>query len=161
MTKNLSLLGSTGSIGTQTLEIIRNNKDIAVSALAAGSNVRLMEAQIREFGPALACLYDEAAAADLKVRVADLNVRVVSGMDGLLEAATLAQADTVLGAIVGMVGIRPVMAAIEAKKKLALANKETLVTAGHLIMPMAEECQEVRRLKKAQQRKKNTTAKRL
>ena len=137
MTKNLSLLGSTGSIGTQTLEIIRNNKDIAVSALAAGSNVRLMEAQIREFGPALACLYDEAAAADLKVRVADLNVRVVSGMDGLLEAATLAQADTVLGAIVGMVGIRPVMAAIEAKKKLALANKETLVTAGHLIMPLA------------------------
>ena len=136
--KKISILGSTGSIGTQTLEIIRENKDLEVAALAAGSNVALLEAQIREFQPDLACLYDEAAAADLRVRVADLQVKVLSGMEGLMACAAYEPADIVLGAIVGMVGIRPVIAAIEAGKTLALANKETLVTAGHLIIPLAK-----------------------
>lgn len=139
MTNRLSILGSTGSIGTQTLQIIEQNRDIEVCALAAGRNVALMERQIRMFRPALACMYDQAAAADLKTRVADLDVRVVSGMDGLTEAAVCPKADTVLGAVVGMVGVRPVMAAIEEGKTLALANKETLVTAGHLIIPLAKE----------------------
>ena len=138
--KKISILGSTGSIGTQTLEIVRDNRDLEVCALAAGSNVQLMEAQIREFIPQFACLYDEASAADLKVRVADLPVQVLSGMDGLMACAACEPADIVVGAIVGMVGIRPVMAAIKAGKTLALANKETLVTAGHLIIPMAKEC---------------------
>ena len=138
--KKISILGSTGSIGTQTLEIVRDNRDLEVCALAAGSNVQLMEAQIREFMPQFACLYDEASAADLKVRVADLPVQVLSGMDGLMACAACEPADIVVGAIVGMVGIRPVMAAIKAGKTLALANKETLVTAGHLIIPMAKEC---------------------
>ena len=135
--KKLSILGSTGSIGTQTLEIVRDNRELRVCALAAGSNVSLLEAQIREFAPEIACLYDEAAAADLKTRVADLPVKVLSGMEGLLACAAYEPAEIVLGAIVGMVGIRPVMAAIEAGKTLALANKETLVTAGHLIIPLA------------------------
>ncbi|MBO4288727.1 MAG: 1-deoxy-D-xylulose-5-phosphate reductoisomerase [Lachnospiraceae bacterium] len=137
--KKLSILGSTGSIGTQTLEIVRTNKDLEICALAAGSNVSLLEAQIREFHPDMACLFDEAAAADLRVRVADLPVKVLSGMEGLMSCAAHEPADIVVGAIVGMVGIRPVMAAIEAGKTLALANKETLVTAGHLIIPLAKE----------------------
>lgn len=137
--KKIVILGSTGSIGTQTLEIVRNNRDLAVTALAAGRNTALMEAQVREFKPKLVCMWEEAAAADLKRRIADLPVRVVCGMDGLLEAVSLPEADIVVTAVVGMIGIRPTIAAIENKKTVALANKETLVCAGHLIMPLAKE----------------------
>lgn len=137
--KKLAVLGSTGSIGTQTLEVVRNNGDIQVTALAAGSNVKTLEAQIREFRPRLAVMWDEAKAKELAVRVADLNVRVLSGMDGLIEASTADDVDIVLTAVVGMIGIRPTIAAIKAGKDIALANKETLVTAGHLIMPLAKE----------------------
>ena len=134
------LLGSTGSIGTQTLEIVRNyDKDLRVLALAAGSNVALMEKQIREFMPKKAVMWSEAAAKDLKEKVADLDVEVLSGMEGLLEIVTMEEADTVVTAIVGMIGIRPTIAAIESGKTIALANKETLVTAGHIIMPLAKE----------------------
>ncbi len=137
--KRLVILGSTGSIGTQTLDIVRGNKeDLSVTALAAGRNVSLMEEQIREFAPRLAVLFDEKAAEELKTRISDTGCRVVSGMDGLIEAASLEDADTVVGAMVGMIGIRPVMAAIEAGHDIALANKETLVCAGHLIMPLAK-----------------------
>lgn len=136
---NISILGSTGSIGTQTLEIARKNKDLRVCSLAAGSNVSLMEKQIREFKPRLACLYDEAAAEDLRERVADTGVKICSGMDGLIDAATVDEAETVVASVVGMIGIRPAIAALNAGKKLALANKETLVCAGHIIMPLSEE----------------------
>lgn len=137
--KRLVILGSTGSIGTQTLDIVRGNKeDLSVTALAAGRNVSLMEEQIREFAPRLAVLFDEKAAEELKTRISDTGCRVVSGMDGLIEAASLEDADIVVGAMVGMIGIRPVMAAIEAGHDIALANKETLVCAGHLIMPLAK-----------------------
>ena len=136
--KKISILGSTGSIGTQTLEIVRNNGDLRVTALAAGKNVRRMEEQVQEFSPEMAVLYDEAAAAELKERVRDLPVRVLSGMDGLLAAAAEAPADIVVTAVVGMIGIRPTIAAMEAGRDIALANKETLVTAGHIIMPLAE-----------------------
>ena len=135
--KRIAILGSTGSIGTQTLEIARQQSDICVKALAAGQNVDLMEAQIREFKPLIAGMWSEAAAEELKVRVADLPVKVVSGMDGLLEIASMEDSDIVVTAVVGMIGIRPTIAAIEAGKTIALANKETLVTAGHLIMPLA------------------------
>lgn len=138
MIKNIAILGSTGSIGTQTLEIVRYNQDIRVTALAAGSNVCLMEQQIREFRPRLACLWDEKKALELKARVADLDVKVVSGMDGLIEAAAEGPAETVVTGVVGMIGIRPTIAAMEAGRDIALANKETLVTAGHIIMPLAE-----------------------
>lgn len=134
--RNLCLLGSTGSIGTQTLDIARNNKDINITALAAGSNVDKIEEQIREFHPDIAVLYDEKKAAELKVRIADLDTKVLSGMDGLIEAAVYEKSDMVLTAMVGMIGIRPTIAAIEAKKDIALANKETLVCAGHIIMPL-------------------------
>lgn len=137
MRKKISVLGSTGSIGTQTLEIIRYNQDIEITALAAGSNVELLEKQVREFHPKTACLWDEKAAAELKVRIADLEVKVVSGLEGLIEAATEPEAQIVVTAIVGMIGIRPTIAAMEAGKDIALANKETLVTAGHIIMPLA------------------------
>jgi len=137
--KNISILGSTGSIGTQTLEVVRNNGDIQVTALAAGRNIALLEEQIREFGPRLACVWDKEKAGELKTKVADLPVRVVAGMEGLLEAATEKQAQTVVTAVVGMIGIRPTIAAMEAGKDIALANKETLVTAGHIIMPLARE----------------------
>lgn len=137
MRKNIAILGSTGSIGTQTLEIVRYNQDVQVTALAAGSNVCLMEQQIREFRPRLACLWDEKKAMELKVRVADLDVKVVSGMDGLIEAAVERRAETVITGVVGMIGIRPTIAAMEAGKDIALANKETLVSAGHIIMPLA------------------------
>ncbi len=137
--RKICLLGSTGSIGTQTLDVVRRNPDIGISALAAGGNVDLMEAQIREFLPETAVLFDEKKAADLKARVRDLPVRIYSGMEGLLEAVSLPSADLVLTAVVGMIGIRPTMAAIRAGKDVALANKETLVTAGHLIMPLAAE----------------------
>ena len=137
--KKIAILGSTGSIGTQTLEIVRANKDLEVVALAAGTNVSLMEQQIREFHPALAVMWTEQAAEDLKVRVADMEVKILWGMDGLLAAAVLPQAEVLVTAIVGMIGIRPTIAAIEAGKTIALANKETLVCAGHIIMPLAKE----------------------
>ena len=136
--KKVAILGSTGSIGTQTLEIIRDNKDLCAVALAAGQNVDLMEAQIREFQPLIAGMWSEEAAGELRRRVADLPVKIVSGMDGLLEIASMKESDVVVTAVVGMIGIRPTIAAIESKKTIALANKETLVTAGHLIMPLAE-----------------------
>lgn len=138
--KKIAILGSTGSIGTQTLEIVRANKDLEVTALAAGSNIVLLEAQIREFHPSLAAVWEEDKAAELRVRVADLDVKVVSGMDGLLETATQSASDILVTAIVGMIGIRPTIAAMRAGKDIALANKETLVTAGHIIMPLAKEC---------------------
>lgn len=137
--KKIAILGSTGSIGTQTLEIIRNNGDLAATALAAGQNVDLMEKQIREFRPLIAGMWREEAAQELKTRVADLPVKVVCGMEGLLEICSMAECDIVVTAVVGMIGIRPTIAAIESGKTIALANKETLVTAGHIIMPLAEQ----------------------
>ena len=137
--KRLSILGSTGSIGTQTLDVVRHHPDLQVTALAAGKNVSKLEEQIREFRPRLAALADEADARDLRARVKDLDVTVVSGMDGLIEAASFTEADMTVTAIVGMIGIQPTIAAIRAGKDIALANKETLVTAGHLIMPLARE----------------------
>ncbi|MCR5118076.1 MAG: 1-deoxy-D-xylulose-5-phosphate reductoisomerase [Lachnospiraceae bacterium] len=138
--KKIVLLGSTGSIGRQTLEVVRDHADeLEVSALCAGSSVNALEEQIREFKPSLAVLYDEKAAAELKERVKDLSVKVLAGMDGLIEAAVLPEADVVLTAVVGMIGIRPTIAAIEAGHDIALANKETLVCAGHIIMPLAKE----------------------
>ena len=137
--KNIVLLGSTGSIGTQTLDVVRSYKeDLQVVALAAGSSVEKMEQQIREFAPSYAVMWSEEAAKDLKQRVSDLQVQVLTGMDGLLAISVLPEADVVLTAIVGMIGIRPTIAAIEAGKDIALANKETLVTAGHIIMPLAQ-----------------------
>ena len=138
--KNIAILGSTGSIGTQTLSIVREQGDIQVVALAAGSNIALLERQIREFSPVLACVWEEKAARELKENTADLNVRIVSGMEGLLEVAVCPESEILVTAIVGMLGIRPTIAAIRAGRKIALANKETLVTAGHLIMPLAKEC---------------------
>lgn len=137
--KKIAILGSTGSIGTQTLEVVRSNPELKVVALAAGSNVEQLEAQVREFQPAVVGMWSEQAATDLRVRLSDLNVRVLSGMEGLLEIAVLPDAQVLVTAIVGMIGIRPTIAAIEAGKDIALANKETLVTAGHLIMPLARE----------------------
>lgn len=137
--RNIVILGSTGSIGTQTLEVVRANGDLAVTGLAAGSRTELLEEQIREFHPSIVCVFDEKAAGELAVRTADLPVKIVTGMDGLIETAAEPSADLVVTAVVGMVGIRPTMAAIEAGKDIALANKETLVTAGHLIIPLAEE----------------------
>ena len=138
--KNIAILGSTGSIGTQTLEIVRNNKDLKVVGLCAGSNVDLIEKQIREFAPMLAVMGDEKCAEDLKDRVKDLPVKVLGGMDGMIEMATMQDCQILVSAIVGMIGIRPTIAAIRAGKDIALANKETLVCAGHLIMPLAKEC---------------------
>lgn len=137
--KKIAILGSTGSIGTQTLEVVEHNQDIQVTALAAGSNIRLLEAQIRKFRPSLACVWEEKKAQELRVAVKDLDIRIVSGMEGLLEVATEPSATIVVTAIVGMIGIRPTIAAMEAGKDIALANKETLVTAGHIIMPLARE----------------------
>ena len=139
--KNISILGSTGSIGTQTLEVIRNNPDMHVTALAAGSNIQLLEEQIREFQPKIAAVWDPEKAEILREKVRDLKLRVVSSMDGLIEAAVTEDADIVVGAVVGMIGIRPTIEAIKAGKDIALANKETLVTAGHIIMPLAKEKQ--------------------
>ncbi len=137
--KKIGILGSTGSIGTQTLEIVREKEDLEVTALAACSNVELLERQAREFRPKLAVLYEEERAALLKERLKDTKVKVAAGMDGLLEAATFTETDILVTAIVGMIGIRPTIAAIEMGKQIALANKETLVTAGHIIMPLAKE----------------------
>ncbi len=137
--KKIAILGATGSIGTQTLDIVRAQKDLQVTAMAAGRNIDLFETQIREFLPALAAVWEERDALDLKTRVADLNVEIRAGMDGLLAVATDADSEILVTAIVGMLGLRPTVAAIAAGKDIALANKETLVTAGHLIMPMAKE----------------------
>ena len=136
--KKIAILGSTGSIGTQTLEIVRENPDLKVTGLAAGSNAALMEKQIREFGPDTAVMWSEKAAAELKTRISDLKTNVLCGMDGLLELAAMDGYEVLVTAVVGMIGIRPTIAAIESGKTIALANKETLVTAGHLIMPLAE-----------------------
>mgnify|MGYP000062439509 FL=1 len=138
---NIAILGSTGSIGTQTLEVVRAYpEDLHVVALAAGSNVTLMEQQIREFHPQLVAMGSEKTAKDLKERIADLSgITVVAGMEGLIEVAVIPESEMLVTAIVGMIGIRPTVAAIQAGKHIALANKETLVTAGHLIMPMAKE----------------------
>lgn len=137
--KKIAILGSTGSIGTQTLEIVREQKDIEVVAIAAGSNINALETQMREFSPKLVCVYDEEKARELRVKTADLQVEIVSGMEGLLAVAVYPDSEILVTAIVGMLGIRPTIAAIREGKKIALANKETLVTAGHLIMPMAKE----------------------
>ena len=136
--KKIAILGSTGSIGTQTLEVVEQNKDMEVTALAAGSNIRLLEQQIRQFRPRLAAVWSEEKAKELRTAVADLDVQVEAGMDGLIAAATEASARIVVTAVVGMIGIRPTIAAIRAGKDIALANKETLVTAGHIIMPLAQ-----------------------
>lgn len=137
--KKIGILGSTGSIGTQTLEIVRNNKDLQVVALAAGSSVGKMEEQIREFSPRLAVMWSSQAADELRIKVADTDTKVLCGMEGLLELAVMEEMEVLVTAIVGMIGIRPTIAAIEAGKTIALANKETLVTAGHIIMPLAAE----------------------
>ena len=137
--KNIAILGSTGSIGTQTLDVVRKNNDLRVVAVSAGRSVEKLEEQIREFHPLLAAVWDEKAAEDLKIRIADTTTKIVSGMDGLLELASMPESDILVTAIVGMIGIRPTMEGIRAGKDIALANKETLVTAGHLIMPMAKE----------------------
>lgn len=137
--KKIAILGSTGSIGTQTLEIVREYPELKVEGLAAGSNVELMEKQIREFVPSLAVMWEPSAAEQLKIRVADLPVRVLCGMEGMLELASAPAVEILVTAVVGMIGIRPTITAIQCGKAIALANKETLVTAGHLIMPLAAE----------------------
>lgn len=137
--KKIAILGSTGSIGTQTLDVVRANKDIEVLGISAGRNIEKLEEQIREFSPKLAAVWDEKAAEDLAQKIQDTDTKVVSGMDGLLELAAMPETEILVTAIVGMLGIRPTIEAIRAGKDIALANKETLVTAGHLIMPMAKE----------------------
>ena len=137
--KKIAILGSTGSIGTQTLEIVRENKDIEVLGLAAGSNIRLLEEQIREFKPRLVAVWEEEKAKELRVLAADLDVEIVSGMEGLIRVSVLEETEILVTAIVGMIGIRPTIEAVKAGKDIALANKETLVTAGHIIMPLAKE----------------------
>ena len=137
--KKIAILGSTGSIGTQTLEVARNNGDLEIVALAAGSNIKKLEEQIREFRPRLAAVWTEEKAKELRAAVKDLDVKVVSGMDGLIEVCTHPEAEIVVTAIVGMIGIVPTIAAMKAGKDIALANKETLVTAGHIIIPLAQE----------------------
>lgn len=137
--KTIAILGSTGSIGTQTLDVVRHNGDVKVAALAAGRNIRKLEEQIREFHPSLAAVWDDEDAAELRSRVTDTGVKVVSGMEGLVDVATAPEADLVFGAIVGMIGIVPTIEAIRQGKDIALANKETLVCAGHIIMPLIKE----------------------
>ena len=137
--KRIAILGSTGSIGTQTLEVVRENGDIEVLGLAAGSNITLLEEQIRQFHPRLAAVWSEEKARELRTRIADTDTKVVSGMDGLIEVSILKDTEILVTAIVGMIGIRPTIEAIKAGKDIALANKETLVTAGHIIMPLAAE----------------------
>ena len=137
--KKIAILGSTGSIGTQTLEVVRENGDIEVLALAAGNNITLLEEQIREFRPKLAAVWEETKAKELRERTKDLDVKIVSGMEGLIEVSVIEGSEILVTAIVGMIGIRPTIEAIKAGKHIALANKETLVTAGHIIMPLAKE----------------------
>lgn len=139
--KKIAVLGSTGSIGTQTLDVVRANKDLQVVGISAGKNIERLEAQAREFQPRLVAVWEEEAARELAVKLGDTPVRVVSGMDGLLELAAMEESEILVTAIVGMIGIRPTIEAIRAGKDIALANKETLVTAGHLIMPLAREHQ--------------------
>lgn len=136
--KTIAVLGSTGSIGTQTLEVARANGDLKIAALAAGRNVKLLERQIREFSPRIVAVWEEEAARELKTAISDLDVKIVTGMDGLIEISTLPEVEVLVTAIVGMIGIRPTVEAIKAGKDIALANKETLVTAGHIIMPLAK-----------------------
>ena len=138
--KKIAILGSTGSIGTQTLQVVEEQKDIQVVALSCGRNIRLLEEQMRKFHPRLVSTWEEKDARELRLATADLGIPVYSGMEGLIETATVPEADMVVTAIVGMLGIRPTIAAMKAKKDIALANKETLVTAGHIIMPLAKEC---------------------
>ena len=135
--KKIGILGSTGSIGTQTLDIVRKEKDLQVVSMAAGSNVELMEKQVREFYPQLVAMWSEKAAEELRIRLGDMPVKVVCGMEGLIEVSTVEEMEVLVTGIVGMIGIRPTIAAIESGKAIALANKETLVTAGHIIMPLA------------------------
>lgn len=137
--KKIAILGSTGSIGTQTLEVVRENKDIEVVGLAAGNNIRLLEEQIREFHPKTAAVWSEERAKELREKVKDVDVKVVSGMEGLIELSVMEESEILVTAIVGMIGICPTIEAIKAGKDIALANKETLVTAGHIIMPLAKE----------------------
>ena len=137
--KKIAILGSTGSIGTQTLEVVRANGDIQVAAIAAGSNIKMLEAQIREFSPSVCGVWDEEKAKELALKVADTDTKIVCGMDGLMEIAEMEGYEILVTAVVGMIGIRPTMAAIRTGKDIALANKETLVTAGHLIMPLVKE----------------------
>ncbi len=138
--KKIAVLGSTGSIGTQTLDIVREHSDLLrVTSLAAGSNIELLEKQIREFKPIIVCVYQEDKAKLLKENIKDLDVKVVAGMEGLIECAVEPASDIVLTAMVGMIGILPTIEAIKAGKDIALANKETLVTAGHIIMPLVKE----------------------
>lgn len=137
--KKIAILGSTGSIGTQTLDIVSKNDDLQVVGIAAGRNIDLLEKQIRQFSPRLAAVGDEKKAQELKLRVQDTDCKVVGGMDGLIELAVMEEMEILVTAIVGMIGIRPTVAAICAGKHIALANKETLVTAGHIIMPLAKE----------------------
>ena len=139
--KRIAILGSTGSIGTQTLEIVRDNPDLQVVGLAAGANIDLLEKQVREFQPRLVSLQSEADCKELKTRLAGsrIDVQVIPGMEGLLAIAEMEESEILVTAIVGMIGIRPTIAAINKKKDIALANKETLVTAGHMIMPLAAE----------------------
>ena len=137
--KKISILGSTGSIGTQTIDIVRLNSDVEVVGLSAHKNIDLLEKQIREFKPQVASIWEEDDAKLLKDRVKDIDVRIVFGMEGLIEVACINEADIIVTAVVGMIGIQPTIAAIKAKKNIALANKETLVCAGHIIMPLARE----------------------
>ncbi len=137
--KKIAILGSTGSIGTQTLEIVRENPDLEVVGLAAGANIDLFERQVREFQPKLVSLQSEAACRELRTRLADMQVAVGCGMDGLIQIAEMEESQVLVTAIVGMIGIRPTIAAIQKGKDIALANKETLVTAGHIIIPLAKE----------------------
>lgn len=137
--KKIAILGSTGSIGTQTLDVVRKNGDIQVLGISAGRNIKMLEEQVREFSPRLVAVWEEDAAKELKSRISDTETKVVSGMDGLLELSAMPDTEILVTAIVGMIGIRPTIEAIRAGKDIALANKETLVTAGHLIMPMAKE----------------------
>ena len=137
--KKIAILGSTGSIGTQTLDVVRANGDIEVLGLSAGRNIKMLEEQIREFSPKLAAVWEEDLAKELAIKVQDTDTKVVSGMEGLLELAVLDGVEILVTAIVGMIGIRPTMEAIKAGKDIALANKETLVTAGHLITKLAKE----------------------
>ena len=140
--KQIAIFGSTGSSATQTLDVVRANPgELTVTALSAGRQIDLLERQIREFHPRLAAVWEEEKALELRDRIRDTDTRVVSGMEGLLELAVMPEADILVTAIVGMIGIRPTIAAIEAGKDIALANKETLVTAGHIIMPLAREHQ--------------------
>ncbi len=137
--KKIAILGSTGSIGTQTLDVVRNNKDLEVVALVAGSNIDLMEKQIAEFHPRIVSIWDEKKALELKDRLKDTTVEVLHGMEGMIACATVSDVEIVVAAVVGMIGITPTIAAIKAGKDIALANKETLVTAGHIIMPLVKE----------------------